>query len=151
MKYTLQMHEVFSTSLTAKEAFDYIVDFSHIDQWDHTIISSEQVGDSQIGHGTCFELVFAMGKRKSPISYEITEFNSPKRAVLTGTSKSFTATDTVNISEGEKGCNVDWHAKIVFTGLSAFIVPLIAKKIKTSGTKTIRDLNTVLDAMTKQP
>jgi len=147
MRYKLEMHEVFSTQLTVQQAFDYIVDFSHIDQWDHTIVSSAKVGDAPIALGTRFDLIYAMGKRKSPISYQITEFSSPSKAVLTGTSKSFTAVDTVTIREQESGCHVDWHAAITFKGLSAFIVPLIANKIKTSGTQTIRDLNKVLDSL----
>ena len=146
MSYTLEMHETFSTPLSAKQSFDYIVDFSHIDDWDHTIVSSHKVGGSPIGLGTCFELIFAMGKRKSPISYEITEFVSPTKAVLTGNSKRFTAVDSVSIEALDHGCRVDWHASIVFTGLSAFIVPLLAKKIKTDGAQTISQLNAVLNA-----
>lgn len=147
MKYTIEMHEVFSTHASAQQAFDYIVDFSHIDQWDHTIISSEKIGDSPVTLGTCFELMFSMGKRRSPISYEITEFSSPSRAILTGSSNRFTAVDTVTINDNNDGCSVTWHAEITFTGLSALVVPFIAKKIKATGAKTIRDLNDVLNAM----
>jgi hypothetical protein len=146
MSYTLEMHEVFSTSQSAQQAFDYIVDFSHIDEWDHTIVNAKKIGDKNIGLGSRFDLVFSMGLRKSPIAYEITEFSSPNNAELTGISKSFTAIDTVNIEPLEHGCRVNWHAKIVFTGLSAFIVPLLASKIKAGGAQTIRDLNIVLDS-----
>ncbi len=146
MSYTLEMHEVFVTSQTAEQTFEYIVDFSHIDEWDHTIVSSEKVGDTAIDIGTRFNLMFAMGRRKSPIVYEITAFVPHSKAVLTGVSKRFTAVDTVGITETEKGCKVDWHAKIEFTGLTALFIPLIAKKIKAGGAKTIRDLNLILDS-----
>jgi hypothetical protein len=145
MNYTLEMHEVFSTSQSAQQAFDYIVDFSHIDEWDHTIVKAQKVGSTAIGLGSQFDLVFSMGLNKSAISYEITEFSWPSRAELVGISKRFTATDTVEIEELEHGCRVNWHAKIVFTGLSAFVVPLLASKIKAGGAQTIRDLHTVLD------
>jgi hypothetical protein len=151
MQYNLEMHEVFSCSQSAQQVFDYIVDFSHINEWDHTIVTSNKVGDSAIGLGSRFDLVFSMGRRKSPISYEITEFASPSKAELTGTSKSFTAIDTVQIEQQEHGCLVNWHAKIVFTGLSAFIVPFLASKIKAGGAQTIRDLNAILDSQVALP
>lgn len=149
MKYTIEMHETFQTSQSAKNAFEYIVDFSHIDQWDHTIMRSAKVGDAAIALGTQFDLMFAMGKRRSAISYTISKFEPHTKAVLKGISKSFTAQDTVTIDESPQGCHVDWHAKIVFSGLSAFIVPFIAKKIKANGAQTIRDLNRVLDELSK--
>jgi len=147
MKYTLEMHETFSTVASAQHAFDYIVDFSHIDEWDNTIVTSEKVGESEVQLGTRFNLLFAMGKRKLPINYEITKFNSPSKAVLTGTSKNFTAVDTVTVMESNQGCSVDWHAKIVFSGLSALVVPLISNKIKAAGIQTIRDLKKILDSL----
>jgi hypothetical protein len=139
------MKDTFSTSQSASKAFEYIVDFSHINEWDHTIVSANKVGNAPVKLGTRFELLYAMGKRKKPISYQVTDFTKPTKAVLTGVSKSFTAIDTVCIEELEKGCLVDWHTEITFTGVSAFIVPLIAKKIKANGLQTIRDLNVMLD------
>jgi hypothetical protein len=146
MSYTLEMHEVFSTTQTAQKAFDYIVDFSHIVEWDQSIVKSEKVGNSEIALGSRFDVIFSMGKRKSPIAYEITEFALPSNAELTGISKNFTAIDRVIIEELAQGCRVNWHAKIVFTGLSAFIVPFLASKIKAGGAQTIRDLHRILDS-----
>ena len=149
MSYTLEIHETFSTAQSATRAFNYIVDFSHIDEWDHSIVKSKKIGQGSIELGSRFDLIFAMGKRKSPISYEITEFSAPKKAVLSGTSKNFTAIDTVTINTSENGCIVNWHAKIVFTGLISLLVPLLANKIKAGGIQTIRDLNTILDEQTR--
>lgn len=144
MTYSLEMHEQFDTNRSSEEAFDYIVDFSRIDEWDHTIVSAEKVSDGKIGLGTRFDLVFSMGLRKSEISYQITEFDYPNRAVLAGTSDSFVAIDTVTLTETANGCRVDWHAELEFTGMSAKVVPLLANKIKQNGAKTIRDLEQAL-------
>lgn len=145
MTYKLAMHEQFTTSRSPEDAFDYIVDFSKIQQWDHTIIDSKKVTDGSIGMGSRFDLIYKMGLRKLPISYEITEFTVAQKAVLTGESDNFTAVDTVSITPNENGCTVDWHAEINFRGLSAKIVPLIEKRVKTAGAQTIRDLKTALD------
>lgn len=151
MSYSLTMHEQFSTARTVEDAFDYIVDFSKISEWDHTIIDSKKVSDGQIGLGSRFDLIYKMGLRRLPISYEITEFDHASKAVLVGESDNFTATDTVIITPTDQGCHVNWHAEIHFRGLSAKIIPFIEKKVKAAGAQTIRDLNTALDDDYKAP
>jgi dehydrogenase/reductase SDR family protein 12 len=144
MSYKLEMREEFDTHREVREVFDYIVDFSRIDEWDHTILSAEKVSDGAIGLGSRFDLVFSMGPRKTPISYEITKFEFPNKAVLTGTSQNFTAVDTVTLTKSNDGCHVVWQAELEFTGVSAKIIPLIEKKVKAGGAKTIHDLERAL-------
>ncbi|NND82079.1 MAG: SDR family NAD(P)-dependent oxidoreductase [Gammaproteobacteria bacterium] len=144
MTYKLEMLEQFDAPRSLDDAFDYIVDFSRIDEWDHTIVSAKKVSDGAIGLGTRFDVVFSMGPRKTPIAYEITEFDYPNRAVLTGTSDNFTAVDTVTLSKTAQGCHVNWHAELEFKGTAAKLVPLLEKKIKAGGAKTIRDLAVAL-------
>lgn len=144
MTYQLEMVEQFDCPRSQEEAFDYIVDFSRIDEWDHTIVSARKVTDGKIGLGSKFDLMYSMGPRKVPISYEISAFDAPNRAVLTGTSDNFTAVDTVTLTETATGCHVDWKAALTFRGISAKIVPLIEGKIKSAGAQTIRDLEMAL-------
>lgn len=147
MRYRLEMHEQFDTPLSAEKAFNYIVDFAKIDQWDHTISDAKKVSDGNIGLGTQFDLTFSMGGRKTPISYQITKYEPSQSAVLTGVSDRFTAIDTVNIKQNDDGCAVSWQAEINFSGLTALLMPLVAKKVKAVGAKTIRGLNRKLDQM----
>jgi len=139
------MREQFDTRRKAEDVFDYITDFSRISEWDHTIIGASKVSNGAIGLASKFDLVFKMGPRKSEIMYEITEFEHPRRAVLTGTSKNFIAVDTVSIAETDSGCSVDWHAQIEFNGASGSIVKLLESRIKAGGAKTIADLKVALD------
>ncbi len=147
MKYRLEMHEQFHTPLSAEHAFNYIVDFSKIDQWDHTISDAKKISHGDIGLGTQFDLRFSMGSRETPISYQITKYEPSQSAVLTGVSDRFTAIDTINIEENSDGCKVSWQAEISFSGLTALVMPLLANKVKAVGAKTIRDLNKKLDQM----
>ena len=144
MTYKLEMLEEFDTVRSIEDAFDYIVDFSRIDEWDHTILSAKKVSDGAISLGSRFELVFSMGLHKVPISYEITEFEFPYRAVLTGTSKSFVAVDTVSLKKTTNGCHLDWRAELEFSGTSAKLLPLLENKIKAGGAQTIRGLERAL-------
>ncbi|MFT5574278.1 MAG: dehydrogenase/reductase SDR family protein 12 [Cryomorphaceae bacterium] len=144
MTYKLKMLEQFDVKRSSEDAFDYIVDFSRIDEWDHTIVSAEKVSNGAIRLGSKFDLVLSMGPRKIPISYEITEFEFPTRAVLTGTSDNFIAVDTVTLVKTADGCHVDWRAELDFSGFSAKLVPLLEKRIKAAGAKTIGDLASAL-------
>jgi dehydrogenase/reductase SDR family protein 12 len=145
MSHTIEIEEQFHTRRSAEDVFEYITDFSRITEWDPSIISSKKISDGAISIGTQFDLVFAMGPRKSQIVYEITEFHYPNRAVLVGTSDNFVALDTLAIEPKENGCVVTWHAKIDFTGSSAKIIKLLESKIKAGAIKTIRDLERALD------
>lgn len=145
MSYQLEMQEQFDCHRNPEDVFNYIVDFSRISEWDHTIVESKKTSKGAIGLDTKFDLVFSMGLRKLPIAYEITEFSPPNKAVLTGTSDNFIAVDTVIIEETGQGCHVTWQADLSFTGVSAKIVPLIENKVKRNGAKTIKDLATALE------
>jgi len=145
MSYLLEMHEQFDCSRSPKSAFNYIVDFSRIDEWDHTVVSAKKSTDGEIAEGSEFDLVLSSGLRKIPIHYTVTEFNSPTHAVLTGKAQHFTAIDTVTIKDTPNGCHVDWHARIEFSGFAAKVIPMLEKKVVAVGRKTIRDLKTALD------
>lgn len=138
------MNESFECSRPAQEAFDYIVDFSRIHEWDHTIVSAEKVTAGAVSLGTKFDLLYKMGPRELAIEYEIIEFQPNQRAVLKGVSAAFTAIDTVTISETKKGCQVTWNADLEFMGRAAKIVPLIKKRVVSAGLKTIHDLSVAL-------
>ncbi|MFT6712222.1 MAG: dehydrogenase/reductase SDR family protein 12 [Arenicella sp.] len=145
MSHTIEIKEQFYTRRSAEDVFEYITDFSRITEWDHSIISSKKITDGAISNGTQFDLMFAMGPRKSQIVYEVTEFHYPSRAVLIGTSDNFVAVDTLSIEDKVNGCDVTWQTNINFTGSSAKIVKLLEGRIKAGAIKTIRDLAIALD------
>lgn len=144
MTTKLEMSEAFDCARSPEDAFNYIADFSRISEWDHTILSSQKSSPGAIGLGSTFSLIFSMGLRKVPLHYEITEYEPNSKVVLTGTSSSFTAIDTVSISQTELGCHVNWHAALSFKGVAAKLVPLIKKRVVSGGQQTIRDLATAL-------
>lgn len=144
MAYQLSMHEEFQCSRLPSDVFDYIADFSRINEWDHTILAASKASDGPIGLGSKFDLVFSMGLRKVPISYEITEYSPNTKLVLTGTSATFVAVDTVEIKATDSGCHVSWRADLSFSGVAAKLVPLIKTKVIKGGRQTIRDLAVAL-------
>lgn len=144
MTYLITMHEHFATNRSAEEAFDYIIDFSRIAEWDQTILSARKVSSGPIGVNTEFDLLYSSGLRKLPIAYTVSEYEPSHRAVLIGKSSSFTAIDTVTIKPTQVGCEVTWHAEVTFQGLAAKIIPKIEKKVAAAGSQTIRNLENAL-------
>ena len=145
MNFLLEVHEVFTASQSANASFDYIVDYSRINEWDHTILESEKIGNDPVKLGTRFELLYSRSDQKIPISYEITEFTAPNKAVLTGTNENFTAIDIITIKELETGCRIDWQAKVEFIGLQKPLDPTTVSAIKNSMAETLHGLKTTLD------
>ncbi|MBX2849228.1 MAG: SDR family NAD(P)-dependent oxidoreductase [Acidiferrobacterales bacterium] len=144
MTYTLEMSEQFYCGRQAEHVFDYITDFSRIDEWDHTISSAEKVTHGPIGVGTQFDLDYAIGFRSAPISYQIEAFEPSSHAVIVGTSNNFVAWDTINVEPASGGCEVEWHARIEFNGAAESIAPVLRKKILKAGKQTMRDLEIAL-------
>ncbi len=145
MSHTIEMHEEFRCSRSPIDVFTYITDFSRIDEWDQTISSAQKRSPGAITLGTQFSLIYTLGPKRIPIEYEITRFEPNHSAVLVGKAKNFTATDTIQITPMEQGCHVSWQAVVQFTGASSSFVPLVKKKIITSGRQTIRNLANALE------
>ncbi len=163
MSHILEMHEQFDVPRTSEDVFNYIADFSRIDEWDHTIVSAEKTSDGPLAVGSQFDLVYKRGLRRVPIRYTITEFIPNERLVMTGVANTFTAVDTVTISQTPTvkndslsktptvkngqiphNCHVDWHTEVKFNGAAAKVVRLLESSIKKAGAKTIQSLAAAL-------
>jgi NAD(P)-dependent dehydrogenase (short-subunit alcohol dehydrogenase family) len=144
--YTLKMQEIFQVDRTIEDCFRYIVDFSTIAEWDHTVIHSEKISKGAVQKGTQFDIVLKMGVKKTPMKYEITEYDFPKQAVLVGEASSFKAIDTVTLKKiNTTTTQVTWAAEITFFGFSAKLIPKFEASIRKSGTKTIEGLKLALE------
>ena len=144
MTYSLEMHESFDCPRSAEDVFYYIADFSRIDEWDHTIIEAKKSSPGQIGVGTTFDLVYKNGFKTTSIQYTVNHYEPFKKLIMVGEAESFTAVDTVTLSQTDNGCHVDWHAALEFHGTAAKIVKLVEGRVKKAGAKTIKDLSVAL-------
>ena len=77
-----RLHERIETDLPIDEAFDYIADFAHADEWDPNTTAAKRLGNVRPGLGARFALEVRMGGRTAPMEYRITEYERPRRVVL---------------------------------------------------------------------
>ena len=68
------------SSLSPDEAFAYMADFSHAQEWDPSVAEAKRVGD--VGPDAAFDLVVRFGGRKLPMRYETAAFDAAQRRVV---------------------------------------------------------------------
>lgn len=141
----LSMEKSFTVERKVEDCFEYIVDFSTIWEWDHTVVDSRKLTDGKIGLGSQFEVLLKFGIQTVPIIYEIVEYDYPNYAVLKGEAGNFTAIDKVYVRNKANGkAEVIWKAEIEFRGFAAKILPFTENTIRKGGDKTIDGLEEAL-------
>lgn len=145
MSYSIQLNETFTSTRKIHSIFDYIADFSTIEQWDHTVVSSQKTSGGVIELGSNFDIFLKFGLSTTLMKYSITEYESPTRVVLTGQGNGYTAVDTVTLSQSKDFVSVRWQAEIIFEGALAKLAPTMQSRIVSSAKKTIYGLAQALE------
>ena len=145
MSYTIELNETFISTRDIHSIFDYIADFSTIEQWDHSVISSTKTSAGQIRQGSCFDILLKFGLSNTLMKYSISEYDAPHRVVLTGQGNGYVAIDTVTLTQTQEGVSVNWQADIIFSGALAKLAPAMQARIVASAKKTINGLAQALE------
>jgi dehydrogenase/reductase SDR family member 12 len=141
----ITLKETVDVTCTPLEAFDYLADFTQIEQWDPSVLTARQVTDGLPQVGTQFRLRLQFGGRLVPMDYRITEMAAPRRLVLKGTGASFSAEDRILFESQGEGTRIRYEADIVFaTGWGRKFEPLIAPLVRRSGRRAVRQLQQLL-------
>ena len=90
-----RLHQQIETRLPLDAAFAFVADFANATRWDPGVATSEPVDDRPVGLGARYRLGVRMRGRVTPMEYWITEFDAPRRVVLTGTGPGVSAVDEI--------------------------------------------------------
>lgn len=104
--------ETIDVDAPPEQAFDYVANFGHLDEWDPTFDSAVRTDTSPLGVASTFRVATEVAGNEVVIDYRITEFRRPERVVLVGHSSSFTSTDTIEFAPHGKGTTVTYHAEV---------------------------------------
>ncbi|MEQ6901585.1 SRPBCC family protein [Nocardioides sp. YIM 152588] len=134
-----------ATRWSAQDAFAYLLDFSHAEEWDSGTVRCERVsGDG--GVGTRYRNVSRFLGRETELDYTTAEVDPEGlRFVVVGRNRTVTSTDTVTVTPTGQGSVVDYRAEFDFSGVSRFLAPLLAPVLKRLGDDTAEQLGRVLD------
>jgi hypothetical protein len=122
------------------EVFTYVADFSNIEAWDPGVVSSQKVGDAQIGVGTRYELEVRFGSSTIPMVYETAVYEPPDRVVLLGYGEKLSAVDEIRFARQDNMTRIDYTAVLWFHNLFKFLGPLMRPTLKKVGTDAMDGL-----------
>ncbi|MGI9609700.1 MAG: SRPBCC family protein [Acidimicrobiia bacterium] len=127
------------------EAFAYTADFANIELWDPGVASSEKTTDGPVGVGTKYRVEVLFGKAKTPMTYEITEFEEPNRVVLVGHGEKIHAVDEIRFATADNMTVIDYTADLTFDNFIRFLIPFMGRAFKGVGTRALDGLARALD------
>lgn len=131
--------------MSAKEAFDYMVDFENVVIWDPGVRKASRITDGEPQLGTRFAVEASFLGRAIPLEYEITSFESGKSFVLTANSPTLKSIDTVTVVADGQGSRVTYDAELRLRGLFKITDPTLQIAFRFIGNKARDGLRKVLN------
>ena len=77
-----------------EEVFDYLSDFSTIEQWDPGVVRARKITPGKTAVGTRYALDLRYGPFPVSMSYTLSVLHKPSKIVVEGRGQSFTAVGT---------------------------------------------------------
>ena len=112
------------------DAFDYVVDFTNIAEWDPGVTCSRRLDGEGVAVGSRFEVDSVFLGREVPLVYELVQSAPPDRAVLCASSKRFDATDTIELTAAaEAATTIRYTVEFRFRGVMRLIEPFMGRSL----------------------
>ena len=128
-----------------KHVFNYVSDFSNIQEWDPGVVSSVRIQPGKTGVGSNYDLTLKFGPFRPKMIYEIVAYEPNARVVLTGKGGSFSVTDTIIFTKTSLGTQIDYQADIRFDGFGKYIEGCLSPLMNQIGRKAMEGLEQTLD------
>lgn len=119
--------------LATHEAFDYLARFSSAAEWDPGVAEARQTTPDPVGPGSRFDLVAVFLGNRVPLTYEITEYDRPRRVVLVAETATVRSVDTITFAPAGAGTRVTYDARLDFKGPARLLSPFLARVFKRVG------------------
>lgn len=115
------------TVLMPREAaFHLIAQFGRAAEWDPGLVESRQETAGDPGLGAVFPIVAEFRGRRTPMTYEITQWEPTTRMVIEGTGEKATARDEITLRDATGGgCEITYAAALGMTGVLRLAEPVL--------------------------
>ena len=132
-------------SISLDEAFDYIVDFTNLPNWDLNALRSQQVDGTGITKGSRYQIDYLfLGKKLSLIS-TIEELKPPTHAFLRTSSKSFDVKDIIELTSASKtDTTIRYTVELSFCGKLRLLEPIVKPFLARSTEKALTGLQAAI-------
>jgi len=144
-----EVHRTFTVRQPVEKVHAYLRDFANAEQWDPGTKSCVQETPGEIGVGTVWANVSEFKGRETELSYRLVAevATNPARLVFVGENKTVTSTDTITLSAGGEGTQIDYTADFDFHGLANLAVPFIKGSLDDLGDVTQKQMIQTINAL----
>lgn len=140
------LNERITTPLSIDEAFAYVADFANSQEWDPGVATADRIDSGPVGAGARYRLGIRRGSRVTPMEYEISVFEPPRRVVLVGSGSGVSAVDDIMFSEFEGGTVIDYTADIRLQGALRLAQPFMGGTFEKIATEAADGMQRTLDS-----
>lgn len=132
-----------STSMTPGDAFAYMADVTNFAEWDPGVQHVERVAGDGQSVGSAYELAFkTVGT--TLMRYIVTEYEPPRRLLLTARTRFVTSVDEIRVVAGASGAVVTYDAVLTLNGPLRLFDALLAPAFQRIGDRAAAGLRRVL-------
>lgn len=135
-----------ASSRSQAEAFAYMANFDNVRDWDPTVAEARALQDGEPGAGSRFFVRVHWLGRDLPLTYEVVEFEPPRRLVLRAENSTSVSEDTVEVVERGQGSELTYEARVTLKGLARIADPLLGLAFKRLGDDAAAGLRRELGA-----
>jgi len=139
--------ETIESTIDLATAFNYVLDFSNVPDWDPGVTSSRQVSGASPGLGSKYEVVAPFAGRDVTLIYEVTEVIGNERIVIEGNSNRSWAKDVITFSSDPVKTWIVYEANLGLKGPLKIVEVLFsgtfAKLVKKAGEGLQAKLNSL--------
>ena len=128
------------TSKPVEEVYDYMADFTSVEEWDETVTEAKRIGNQQPGKGARFSVTFKLVGRENTFEYETVEAERPSRLLLKAESGTVTSLDVITVREVAEGTELVYDAKLEPKGLVKVADPALGLLFKRLGDNAAKGL-----------
>lgn len=106
-----------SSTMSAADAFAYMVAFENVATWDPGVRKAFRITDGPPKLGTRFAVEASFLGRPLPLDYEITAFEDGRTFVLIAETSNLRSVDTITVVADGQGSKVTYDAELKLKGL----------------------------------
>ncbi|UJA20759.1 hypothetical protein HJD18_11435 [Thermoleophilia bacterium SCSIO 60948] len=128
------------TDWEIERAYDYMVDFSSVEEWDPGAVRASVLEGAPGAGGTKFEVMFKIGGITQRLVYETLEAVRPEKIVLRATTPTFISLDTITFTRSDGRTIVTYDAEVSLRGPLKLADPLLAIGFKRTADKAAAGL-----------
>jgi carbon monoxide dehydrogenase subunit G len=144
------IEQTITTTAGIEAVWAFLADFTTTEQWDPPTVSTVRVtGDG--GVGTQYANTSRVWGHDTDIVYTVVEHDAPRRLRLEGRSDTFTAVDTIDLTDRDGHTVVTYTAEFSFTGAAKLATPLLGVGLEKIGHDAARQMTECLDRLSADP